>query len=196
MPTAKIGFAPDAATADPALLGVDVLCLLAPCPARWDHARVLPVGDDEPEIYRKDGIAVIAGGSPTAALNALRSTPDPVVILVSIRTPRGQLATALAARGGESVVIFPGGAPKRLDVVNEPGVKSVAEYTLTDPDGRPDVAAEADRVTEEAPPATSPEGGEDAAVEPVQRGGDLAPDLGAGDRGDEPIGIADGGPPA
>jgi len=188
MPTAKIGFAPDAETADPALLGVDVLCLLAPCPGRWDQARVVPVSNDEVEIHRKDGIAVVAGGSPTAALNALRSTPDPVVVLVSTRTPRGQLATALAARGGVSVVIVPGGAPKRLDVVNEPGVRSISEFALVDPD--------ADRVTDAAEPATSPEGGADAAVEPVQRGGDVAPDLGLGGAGDDPVGDADDRSPA
>jgi threonine dehydrogenase-like Zn-dependent dehydrogenase len=191
MPTAKIGFAPDAETADPALLGVDVLCLLAPCPARWDQARVVPVSDDEVTTYRKDGIAVVAGGSPTAALNALRSTPDPVVVLVSTRTPRGQLATALAARGGVSVVIVPGGAPKRLDVVNEPGVRSISEFALVDTD-----ADTADRVTDAAEPATSPEGGADAAVEPVQRGGDVAPDLGPGGAGDEPVGNADDRSPA
>jgi threonine dehydrogenase-like Zn-dependent dehydrogenase len=191
MPTAKIGFAPDAETADPALLGVDVLCLLAPCPARWDQARVVPVSDDEVTTYRKDGIAVVAGGSPTSALNALRSTPDPVVVLVSTRTPRGQLATALAARGGVSVVIVPGGAPKRLDVVNEPGVRSISEFALVDTD-----ADTADRVTDAAEPATSPEGGADAAVEPVQRGGDVAPDLGPGGAGDEPVGNADDRSPA
>jgi threonine dehydrogenase-like Zn-dependent dehydrogenase len=195
MPTAKIGFAPDAETADPALLGVDVLCLLAPCPARWDQARVVPVSDDEVEIHRKDGIAVVAGGSPTAALNALRSTPDPVLVLVSTRTPRGQLATALAARGGVSVVIVPGGAPKRLDVVNEPGVRSISEFALVDTDADTD-AHTTDRVTDAAEPATSPEGGADAAVEPVQRGGDVAPDLGLGGAGDDTVGDADDRSPA